>query len=175
MFSTDRIGSVYTSGRKCNFQKKGCEAPQLQPINVHGWYVIVSQKTQQTTQKKGSKIPTNQPRLVGVAAFDVSDFNFWSPRFWADGNTRIPPTNIPRYITVKCWKKPIDLILSVPDMKKEFQKWASFKIYWAKQTFFSPMTFWSNTGEALQRQPDNYYGLQVSKLSLRYVDCGMWV
>ena len=33
------------------------------------------------------------------------------------------------------------------------------------------MTFWSNTGEALQRQPDNYYGLQVSKLSLRYVEC----
>ena len=55
---------MYTSGRKCNFQKKGsdthdplyflvvlfmdiignirfkgCEAPQLQPINVHGWLV----------------------------------------------------------------------------------------------------------------------------------------
>ena len=34
------------------------------------------------------------------------------------------------------------------------------------------MTFWSNTGEALQRQPDNYYGLQVSKLSLKYEECG---
>ena len=34
------------------------------------------------------------------------------------------------------------------------------------------MTFWSNTGEALQRQPDNYYGLQVSKFSLRYEECG---
>ena len=31
------------------------------------------------------------------------------------------------------------------------------------------MTFWSNTGEALQRQPDNFYGLQVSKSSYRYV------
>ena len=26
---TDNVSSVYTSGRKCNFQKKGCEAPQV--------------------------------------------------------------------------------------------------------------------------------------------------
>ena len=67
----DNISSVYTSGRKCNFQNKGCDAAHLQvllrllykvyctvlyflqPININGW-------------------------------------------FWADGNKRIPPTNIPR-------------------------------------------------------------------------------
>ena len=36
---------------------------------------------------------------------------------------------------------------------------------------FSPMTFWSNTGEALRRQPDNYYGLQVSKYKFKYKYC----
>lgn len=48
----DNISSIYTSGRKCNFQNKGCDAATLQPVNINGW-------------------------------------------FWADGNTRIPATNIP--------------------------------------------------------------------------------
>ena len=52
----DNISSVYTSGRKCNFQNKGCDAEHLQPININGW-------------------------------------------FWADGNKRIPPTNIPSRLT----------------------------------------------------------------------------
>ena len=34
----DRVGSVHTSGRKCNFPNGGCEAAHLQPINVAGWY-----------------------------------------------------------------------------------------------------------------------------------------
>ena len=29
---TDNVSSVYTSGRKCNFQKKGCEAPQVREV-----------------------------------------------------------------------------------------------------------------------------------------------
>jgi len=76
----DNISSIYTSGRKCNFQNKGCDAEALQPINVNGW-------------------------------------------FWADGNKKIPPTNIP-----------------------------------------SRLTFWSRTGEAGQRQPDNYFGKQAGPL-----------
>ena len=54
--SPDNISSIYTSGRKCNFQEKGCDAQHLQPININGW-------------------------------------------FWADGNKRIPPTNIPSRLT----------------------------------------------------------------------------
>jgi len=56
MMHRDNISSVYTSGRKCNFQNKGCDAEHLQPININGW-------------------------------------------FWADGNKRIPPTNIPSRLT----------------------------------------------------------------------------
>ena len=56
MFDSDNISSIYTSGRKCNFQDKGCDAEHLQPININGW-------------------------------------------FWADGNKRIPPTNIPSRLT----------------------------------------------------------------------------
>jgi len=52
----DNVSSIYTSGRKCNFQNKGCDSPTLQPININGW-------------------------------------------FWADGNKRIPPTNIPSRAT----------------------------------------------------------------------------
>jgi hypothetical protein len=48
----DNVSAVFTSGRKCNFQDKGCDSGTLQPININGW-------------------------------------------FWADGNTRIPATNIP--------------------------------------------------------------------------------
>merc|ERR1712228_465856 len=32
------VTSIYTSGRKCNFQNKGCDAEHLQPINVNGWF-----------------------------------------------------------------------------------------------------------------------------------------
>ena len=53
---SDNISSIYTSGRKCNFQNKGCDAQHLQPVNINGW-------------------------------------------FWADGNKRIPPTNIPSRLT----------------------------------------------------------------------------
>jgi len=34
----DNVTSIYTSGRKCNFQNKGCDAPHLAPINVNGWF-----------------------------------------------------------------------------------------------------------------------------------------
>ena len=35
---SDNVTSIYTSGRKCNFQNKGCDGPHLQPINVNGWF-----------------------------------------------------------------------------------------------------------------------------------------
>lgn len=34
----DNVSSIYTSGRKCNFQNKGCDGAHLQPINVNGWF-----------------------------------------------------------------------------------------------------------------------------------------
>merc|ERR1711894_392109 len=34
----DNISSIYTSGRKCNFQGKGCEGAIFDPINVNGWF-----------------------------------------------------------------------------------------------------------------------------------------
>merc|ERR1712128_143978 len=34
----DNVTSIYTSGRKCNFQNKGCDGAHLQPINVNGWF-----------------------------------------------------------------------------------------------------------------------------------------
>ena len=34
----DNISSIYTSGRKCNFQGKGCDGQQFDPINVNGWF-----------------------------------------------------------------------------------------------------------------------------------------
>ena len=35
---SDNITSIYTSGRKCNFQGKGCDAQHFQPININGWF-----------------------------------------------------------------------------------------------------------------------------------------
>ena len=35
---TDNVSSIFTSGRKCNFKGKGCDAEHLQPINVNGWF-----------------------------------------------------------------------------------------------------------------------------------------
>ena len=35
---SDNVTSVYTSGRKCNFQNKGCDAPHLSPIIINGWF-----------------------------------------------------------------------------------------------------------------------------------------
>merc|ERR1712066_503601 len=34
----DNISSIYTSGRKCNFRGKGCDAQHFQPININGWF-----------------------------------------------------------------------------------------------------------------------------------------
>jgi len=34
----DNVTSIYTSGRKCNFQGKGCDGQQFDPINVNGWF-----------------------------------------------------------------------------------------------------------------------------------------
>merc|ERR1712086_1078606 len=66
----DNVSSVFTSGRKCNFQDKGCDASHLQPININGW-------------------------------------------FWADGNKRIPPTNIPSRLTF--WSRKGDAKKPQPD------------------------------------------------------------
>merc|ERR1711936_132358 len=38
IMARDNVTSIYTSGRKCNFQNKGCDGPHLQPINVNGWF-----------------------------------------------------------------------------------------------------------------------------------------
>ena len=85
-------------------------------------------------------------------------------RFWADGNTRIPPTNVPRYIWSMCplWTvctHTVNILTSLHTHRGNIRN------------IFSPMTFWSNTGEALRRQPDNYYGLQVSKYKFKYKYC----
>jgi len=37
ILQSDNIRSIYTSGRKCNMLHK-CEAPHLQPVNIHGWF-----------------------------------------------------------------------------------------------------------------------------------------
>ena len=29
---------MWTSGRKCNFLNKGCDAAALQPVNINGWF-----------------------------------------------------------------------------------------------------------------------------------------
>merc|ERR1712060_853559 len=39
IMARDNVTSIYTSGRKCNFQNKGCDGPHLQPINVNGWFL----------------------------------------------------------------------------------------------------------------------------------------
>merc|ERR1711944_290342 len=38
IMARDNVTSIYTSGRKCNFQNKGCDGKHLQPINVNGWF-----------------------------------------------------------------------------------------------------------------------------------------
>jgi len=38
IMARDNVTSIYTSGRKCNFQNKGCDGAHLQPINVNGWF-----------------------------------------------------------------------------------------------------------------------------------------
>merc|ERR1711971_751208 len=38
IMARDNVTSIYTSGRKCNFKGKGCDAEHLQPINVNGWF-----------------------------------------------------------------------------------------------------------------------------------------
>ena len=38
LFFSENVSSIYTSGRKCNFKGKGCDAEHLQPINVNGWF-----------------------------------------------------------------------------------------------------------------------------------------
>lgn len=56
----DNVSSVWTSGRKCNFKGKGCDAAHLQPINVNGWFWAGA---------GNDRIPsTNQP----------SDKTYWS-------------------------------------------------------------------------------------------------
>jgi len=38
IMAKDNVSNVWTSGRKCNFQNKGCDGAHLQPINVNGWF-----------------------------------------------------------------------------------------------------------------------------------------
>ena len=58
----DNVSSVWTSGRKCNFKGKGCDADHLQPINVNGWFWAGA---------ANKRIPaTNEP----------SDQTYWSLR-----------------------------------------------------------------------------------------------
>lgn len=38
IMQSDNVSSIYTSGRKCNFKGKGCDAEHLQPINEKGWF-----------------------------------------------------------------------------------------------------------------------------------------
>jgi len=56
----DNVSVVWTSGRKCNFKGKGCDADHLQPINTNGWFWAGA--------GNGRIPPTNQP----------SDKTYWS-------------------------------------------------------------------------------------------------
>merc|ERR1711936_392674 len=56
----DNISSIYTSGRKCNFQGKVCEGKIFDPINVNGWFWAGAGNSRMP--------PTNQP----------SQITFWS-------------------------------------------------------------------------------------------------
>jgi len=53
IMARDNVTSIYTSGRKCNFQNKGCDGPHLQPININGWFWAGA--------GNGRIPPTNQP------------------------------------------------------------------------------------------------------------------
>jgi len=56
----DNVSTVWTSGRKCNFKGKGCDAEHLQPINTNGWFWAGA--------GNGRIPPTDQP----------SDKTYWS-------------------------------------------------------------------------------------------------
>ncbi|XP_060517069.1 uncharacterized protein LOC132696327 [Cylas formicarius] len=46
----DQVKYIWTSGRKCDFA--GCERPDLQPVNINGWFwTAVLQKLAPTTQR----------------------------------------------------------------------------------------------------------------------------
>ena len=75
MMHRDNISSVYTSGRKCNFQNKGCDAEHLQPININGWFWADG-------RLKKLKLEKIFKRYANFS-----------------GNKRIPPTNIPSRLT----------------------------------------------------------------------------
>jgi hypothetical protein len=68
IMARDNVTSIYTSGRKCNFQNKGCDLPHLQPINVNGWFWAGA--------GNGRIPPTNQPNPE----------SFWS----GTGQNRVP-------------------------------------------------------------------------------------
>lgn len=68
IMARDNVTSIYTSGRKCNFQNKGCDGAHLQPINVNGWFWAGA--------GNGRVPPTNQPHPDA----------FWS----STGETNIP-------------------------------------------------------------------------------------
>ena len=72
MMHRDNISSVYTSGRKCNFQNKGCDAEHLQPININGWFWADG--------------------ILGKYKVTLLTLQIL-------GNKRIPPTNIPSRLT----------------------------------------------------------------------------
>ena len=84
----DNISSIWTSGRKCNFRNKGCDAAQLQPININGWFVQYLQYFQDI-------LCAISPIFSGYSLRNISNIF----RFWSDGNKRIPPTNIPSRLT----------------------------------------------------------------------------
>ena len=58
---SDNVSSIYTSGRKCNFKGKGCDAEHLQPININGWFWAGASNT---------RIPATNERQQD---------SFWSP------------------------------------------------------------------------------------------------
>jgi len=64
----DNVSSIYTSGRKCNFKGKGCDAEHLQPININGWFWAGASNT---------RIPATNERQQET---------FWSPT----GENRVP-------------------------------------------------------------------------------------
>merc|ERR1712241_1556410 len=64
----DNISSIYTSGRKCNFQGKGCDAAHFQPTNVDDKNTFWS-----SSGKSGKPQPDNHDGLKAGKLRKVSD------------------------------------------------------------------------------------------------------
>ena len=164
---TDNVSSVYTSGRKCNFQKKGCEAPQVEQKN--------------TLHKYHDHYPQFQPvniiktlKHITIIATTIPSFNLWISM---DGSGLMATLRSLQQTYLAGGKM----------VKRYLLNSASRKVQagWCKQIFQSEnkkslkaeedtgkllkailpnrQTFWSRTGELGKAQPDNYNGQKAGR------------